>query len=102
MIAVLVFSFPASAANPILKPYSQTCLTENLLDQFETALISQDMQALGWLTEHGCTISDKPLKVTVLNLSSWGGKAHVRVYRGKHAVEVWTPRDQLEGYEAAQ
>ncbi len=57
------------------------------------------MDALSWLGSNGCTISDKPLHVTVLDLSTWGSLAHLRVYRGKIAVEVWAARESLDGYD---
>jgi hypothetical protein len=98
--AAIVASLSTPAmANPTLNPFSAGCLTEDLAKQFSSSLYSHDMGAMAYLLDHGCSVSDKPLKVTVLELSSWGAYAHVRVYRGKHAIEVWTPRNNLDGYD---
>lgn len=90
-------AMPAHAAT--LKPASPACISEEMYDQLLKAAYSQDMEALAYLSGNGCSVSDKPLHATVLGLSSWGSLAHVRVYRGSHAVEVWTAREHLDGYD---
>ena len=53
----------------------------------------------GWL-DNGCLMNDdRPEgRHRTLELGSWGVLAHVRVYRGKHAAEVWTPvKTALDG-----
>jgi hypothetical protein len=92
-----IISTPAFAVT--LKKDTPVCISEDLYSQMTTAVYRKDMDALIYLAQNGCTISDKPLNVTVLDLSGWGGLAHVRVYRGKHAAEVWTARESLDGYD---
>jgi hypothetical protein len=87
----------ASAAN--LKSGYPVCVTQDLLEQTHLAATSGDSTALMWLADNGCTMTSEPLHVTVLGTSSWGGYAHIRAYRGKHASEVWTDRDAVEGYD---
>jgi hypothetical protein len=95
-LAVL-FSSPAFAET--LKPYSPACATQDLLEQMHDAALRQDMHALDWLSRNGCAMNTEPVQVTVLGLSSWGGYAHVRAYRGKHSAEVWTDRAAVDGYD---
>lgn len=100
IMAAIFVSSPVYAVT--LKPGSPACLTEDLYSQLGVAVSQNDMDALNWLGSHGCTVSDKPLHVTVLEMKDWGSLAHVRAYRGKVAVEVWTPRESLAGYDPVQ
>jgi hypothetical protein len=99
ILAALAASIAAPAAAVTLKAGSPVCLTEDLYSQMTTAAFRHDANALVWLAANGCRVSETPLKATVLDLSAWGGLAHVRVYRGSHAAEVWTARQSLDGYD---
>ncbi len=96
-VGAALLSTPAYAVT--LKKDAPVCLSEDLYSQMTLAVYKKDMDALNWLATNGCTVSDKPLHVTVLDLSGWGSLAHVRAYRGSHAVEVWTARESLDGYD---
>ena len=96
-LAAVFISFPADAAS--LKTGYPVCITQDLLEQTHMAAASGDSTALVWLADNGCSMTGDPLHVTVLGLSSWGGYAHVRAYRGKHSAEVWTDREAVEGYD---
>jgi hypothetical protein len=90
-------STPANAET--LKANYPVCVSQDLLEQFHDALSKQDMPALNWLSANGCAATVGGVHVTVLGLSSWGGYAHVRAYRGKRSAEVWTDRVAVEGYD---
>ena len=92
-----VMASPAYAVT--LKKDMPVCITEDLMSQFFKALASKDMDAFQYLLDNGCRISDKALKVTVLDTSNFGTLAHIRAYRGKNAVEVYTPIEALDGYD---
>ena len=74
-----------------------SCISEDLFMQMAHAVNDKDMEAITWLANNGYGISQKPLHVSVIDTD--GMLAHVRAYRGKHAVEVWTPVAALDGYD---
>ncbi len=96
-IVAATISSPALAVT--LKTGSPVCISEDLYSQMTAAVFKNDMDAINWLAQNGCTASDRPLKATVIGLSSWGSLAHVRVYRGKYAAELWTARESLDNYD---
>ncbi len=89
-----VISAPAYAVT--IKKDSPSCISEELFMQMAHAVVDKDMEAITWLANNGCGISQKPVHVTVIDVD--GALAHVRAYKGKVAVEVWTPVDALDGY----
>ena len=97
ILAILVraISFPVAAET--LQANQPVCLTEDLLTQLNKAAFEQDMPALEYLAANGCSMSSAPLHATILEVSSWGTMVHIRAYRDKHAVEVWTFRSALAG-----
>jgi hypothetical protein len=99
ILTAIAAAVSAPAYSVTLKKDMPVCITEDLYQQMVVAAFKKDMDALTYLAANGCTISDKPLKVTVLDLSTWGSLAHIRVYRGKYAAEVWTARESLDGYD---
>lgn len=99
ILAALVAAISAPAHAETLKANYPVCVSQDMLEQFHDALSKQDMPALNWLSANGCAATVDGLQVTVLGLSSWGGYANIRVYRGKHAAEVWTDREAVIGYD---
>ena len=99
ILAVLVAAISVPAHAESLKANYPVCASQDLLEQMHDALTKQDMPALTWLSENGCSVTADGIQVTVLGLSSWGGYAHVRAYRGKQSAEVWTDRDAVNGYD---
>ena len=91
-------AFISSQAQAVtLKSGMPSCLSEELFMQMAHAVADKDMEAITWLASNGCAISDKPLHASVIDTD--GMLAHIRAYRGKHAVEVWTPIEALDGYD---
>lgn len=73
------------------------CLTEELLDQFITAATDRDQRGMEYLLGNGCFSPHQGVPVSVLDWT-WTGKLHVRAYGDQGAVEVWTVRDAVVGY----
>lgn len=90
----VVISAPAYAVT--IKKDMPSCISEELFMQMAHAAVDKDMEAINWLADNGCGITKKAVHVSVLDVD--GALAHVRAYKGKIAVEVWTPVDALDGY----
>ena len=99
-IAVLAALFITdSASAETLKAGYPVCITQDLLEQDHIAVAKSDIDALGWLAEHGCGLSSEGVRATVLGAGGFGSYVHIRAYRGKHAVEAWVDKDAVEGYD---
>jgi hypothetical protein len=92
---IAVISSPAYSVT--IKKGMPSCVSEELFMQMAHAVVDKDMEAITWLADNGCGISQKALHASVIETD--GALAHVRAYRGRVAVEVWTPVEALEGYE---
>lgn len=84
--AALLVTSSAEAAT--LKKGSPVCITADLLHQLRVAVAATDMRALEWLSDNGCTVSDRELPVSLLP-GHTDGSVRVRAYRGDISAEVW-------------
>jgi hypothetical protein len=96
ILAAVAVSLSSQAYAVNIKKDMPSCLTEDLFMQMAQAVIDKDVEAITWLANNGCAVSQKAVHVSVIDTD--GGLAHVRAYRGKIAVEVWTPIEALDGY----
>ena len=101
---ILLAALAALTATPAhavsIKKGMPSCISEELFMQMARAVLDKDMEAISWLANNGCGITQGPIHATVIDTD--GALAHVRAYRGKHAVEVWTPVEALDGYDPAK
>lgn len=89
-LAVLLAFIGSPALAASLGPDAPVCISDDLLTQYEQAVMGNDMNALGWLMGNGCAISSGNMPVTVLEKYDGNFRVHLRVYHGTASVEVWT------------
>lgn len=70
------------------------CLSEDLFDQFTTAVVKKDDRAFQFLLKNGCLITKSGIEVTVLD-RSWG-TAKVRAYVGSKTFILWTNTENIQ------
>jgi hypothetical protein len=88
--------YPSAArAGTTLKPDYPICVSDELLTQFEKAVIDRDIDAVTWLAGHGCSLTTAGTHITVLELTDGEFRAHIRAYRGSLAAEGWTLSDAI-------
>jgi hypothetical protein len=98
ILAAAVLSLLSAPSYAVtLKSGMPSCLSEELFMQMAHAVNDKDMEAITWLANNGCGISQKAVHVSVIDTD--GALAHVRAYKGKVAVEVWAPVAALDGYD---
>lgn len=71
------------------------CLTEQHLDQFISAAVKNDERALQYMLKQPvCVPLSSQYSITLLKRTFT--KAHVRVYVGNDAVELWTVGEAIQ------
>jgi hypothetical protein len=87
-IFVILICYPVFGAS--LKAGYPICVTKELYQQFERAVIQDDKRELQYLKKSGCFMPAQELKVTILDQSLWAAIIRIRVFAGDQAFEMWT------------
>lgn len=90
--------YVSEPTSPELKGGSYiACVSEDLLDQANQALVDEDQRALEYLGNNGCGVPNGGIPVSVLD-QTWTGKVHIRAYTDQGALELWTVMEAIAGY----
>ena len=88
MTVVVFIGGGIASAEKIIKG-APACLTADLFDQLVTAMNKNDENALQYLMNNGCIVTNDTYSATVLD-RTWTGTIKVRVYVKGDAVELFT------------
>ena len=81
----------ASAAH--LKGSYPACLTEELLDEFTSAVVNKDERQFNYLLKNGCIIAKSGVPISILDRGWTISK--VRVYVGDTSIILWTYNENI-------
>lgn len=71
------------------------CLSEDLFNQITATVVNKDDYGFAYLLKHGCIITKKGTRISVLDRSIWNGWAKVRAYTGDASVVLWTNLENI-------
>ncbi len=93
--ATLVFLAPVAAAQSVKDGGYVGCISANHLDQFISAAVKKDQRAIQYMLEQPVCVplnSSNPISLLKTGFTT----AHIRVYVGNDAVELWTVREAIQ------
>ena len=91
ILVLLVFPVVTNAAT-FVGGYP-ACITEEMLDEFISAHINKDQQALEYLMSHGCVLAKPGIRISVVD-GSWT-VSKVRAYVDDTSFILWTPNENI-------
>ena len=95
--ALILLSLIASNASAqSIEKGGAFCMSQDLMEQAITAITSkpQDMNALEYLVNNGCSTAREQFPITVLG-NPTNQISHVRMYNGSQSEEAWIFTHQI-------
>ncbi len=88
-------SEPKKERRSTLKGGYFACTSEALFDEIITAAVNKDKTAMKHLVSKGCVLTERGVKMSIIDLGIFSGTTKIRAYNGASSVILYTNTENV-------